>query len=319
VILKQIELDAGLSIAEIAKRSRLHAHTVNYSISKMREAGVLGQRRAAVNAYLLGFYDVHLIFSVASGDKARREKFIAVIKDDPNVAWFAEIGGTHQFALSVRVSEIQEIFNFTERLATNFPNLISNQQLSIVNSVVSYGREYLYGKRKNKKKFTNRVEKSLKISVDQIDYQILKGLSGLSYGSERELARLLGLPFSTVRRRITQLESDKVITGYYHHIDPFKLGNQVFKLLVFAQRQDPAFSKKLESFASDHENVVHCIEYLGSCQYELVVEVKEASLASNIAGMLRGIFDTQINDVHVIPIFRHFKANSFPGPQVNIN
>lgn len=310
-ILRTLELNADLTVAEIAKQTGMQTHAVAYYISKLKSSGILGPRRASVNSYRLGFFDFHFVFSLTTGSSTKRERFISALRKSPSVAWLAEVGGTHQFAMSVRVRQIQDALSFMAGVGEKFPNVIRSQQLSIVSSVTSFGRRYLYGKGRVVPSFKNKFEEALISSLDSIDYQILRGLSELDLSSERELARLIGLPFSTVRRRIGLLEESKVINGYYHHIDAAKLGFQIFKLLIFTRSQDSRFLQQLEDFAASQENAVHYIESLGSWQNELVVEVQEAVHASQLADKLQERFESQIDTIHVIPIFRYYKASAF--------
>ena len=312
-ILKNLELNANLSMDELAKRTRLQPHSVVYCIAKLKESQILGPRRASIDIYRLGFCDFHLVFSISTGNSLKREKFISALKSSPSVAWLAAIGGTHQFAMSIRATQVHEVLAFMAALRKSFPNFIRTQELSIVTAVKSYGREYLYGKRKAAEGFGSRVSDEQVYALDSTDKLILGGMSEFSLPSERELARLLGLPFSTVRRRIGILEKNKIINGYYHHIDAQKLGYQIFKLMIFCRAQDSTFLRHLEEFAAAHENIVHYLESFGSWQNELVVEVKEAAEASRIAAKVHEHFESQIDAVHVIPIFEYYKAVSFPA------
>jgi len=55
--------------------------------------------------------------------------------------------------------------------------------------------------------------------VDEKDEQILKILSRRSGFSSRKFSKLLGMPISTVHRRIKKMEQDGIITGYKALID----------------------------------------------------------------------------------------------------
>lgn len=312
-ILGVIELDAALSVGEIARRSKLQTHSVTYGISKLRDNGILGPMKASINAYRLGYCDFHLIFSLSTGKQAKRESFITAIGKTPQVNWLAEIGGTHQLAMSIRVRKMHEALTFMAHLREKFPNFIRDQQLSIINTIVSYGRQYLYGRRKSIQYFRNSVSGETIDSLDSVDYRILSGLSMVGFSSERELARHLGLSFSTLRRRIDLMEKDKIINGYYHHIDCSKVGYQIFKLLIFTRSQDARFLQQLEAFAAHHENVVHYLESLGAWQNEFVIEVQSALEASRLASRVHEQFDSHIEAIHVVPIFQYLKTTSFPG------
>ena len=62
------------------------------------------------------------------------------------------------------------------------------------------------------------------MSLNSKDSELLRCLNKNGRASQRELAATTGVALGTVNSHIKSLEKEKIIKGYYAHIDPEKIG-----------------------------------------------------------------------------------------------
>ena len=62
------------------------------------------------------------------------------------------------------------------------------------------------------------------MSLNSKDSELLRCLNKNGRASQRELAATTGVALGTVNSHIKNLEKEKIIKGYYAHIDPEKIG-----------------------------------------------------------------------------------------------
>lgn len=91
-----------------------------------------------------------------------------------------------------------------------------------------------------------------------------------------ELADLVGLSPSPCLRRVRQLESSGVITGYHAAVDPASVG-WGFRVLLHVEMavQDQATLEAFEASVVELDEVQHCVRLFGHPDYLLWVAVPD--------------------------------------------
>ncbi|MEE4591049.1 Lrp/AsnC family transcriptional regulator [Streptomyces sp. DSM 41524] len=90
------------------------------------------------------------------------------------------------------------------------------------------------------------------------------------------LSVVLGLSPSPCLRRVRQLESSGVITGYHAAADPAAIGRGFHVLLhVEMAAQDRATIEAFETAVTELDEVVHCLRLFGQPDYLLWVAVPD--------------------------------------------
>lgn len=310
-VLAAVEMNAQRSIGQIASLTRLHTHTVAYCLATLKSKKILGPLRASINKYKLGIAHLHLLFSINGSKMNQQDAVVNWLSKSPYTGWLAEVGGQHQYALSLRTQHRHEEAIAIKKLGSVFPNVIRSQSISIITAIHSFGRRFLGPTSVKRNSFKHETTDGEDFDLDPVDYKILSGLSTLNYSSERDLASRLQIPEATLRRRINILESLNIIDGYYHHVDTSLLGYQFFKLQIVSPSLGSELSERLVQYAKEEEHVVHLIETLSGWQAELQIEVRDAAHASEIANNVRRSLADTIEAVNIIPVLRVLHASPF--------
>ncbi|TMU99969.1 Lrp/AsnC family transcriptional regulator [Streptomyces sp. DASNCL29] len=112
--------------------------------------------------------------------------------------------------------------------------------------------------------------------MDKTDRAILAHLMENGRLANTELADLVGLSPSPCLRRVRQLESSGVITGYHAAADPAAIGRGFHVLLhVEMAAQDRATIEAFEAAVTELDEVVHCLRLFGQPDYLLWVAVPD--------------------------------------------
>jgi Lrp/AsnC family leucine-responsive transcriptional regulator len=114
-----------------------------------------------------------------------------------------------------------------------------------------------------------------KIDLDAIDHRILVELQSDGRMTNQELSDKVGLSPSPCLRRVRQLETEKVITGYVALIDPDKIGLSVTAFVrVRLSHQDDRHLAVFEEAVAAFPEVMECYLMTGEADYQLRVVVE---------------------------------------------
>ena len=81
--------------------------------------------------------------------------------------------------------------------------------------------------------------------MDKIDRTLLKILQKDSRVPLQVIAKRLGIPKSTVHYRISRLEREKVIEGYYAKLNPARLGYDYLAVVLVRAKYGPRYHQKV--------------------------------------------------------------------------
>lgn len=83
------------------------------------------------------------------------------------------------------------------------------------------------------------------VKLDKVDRSLLKILQQDSRVPLQIIAKRLGIPKSTVHYRISRLEREKIIEGYYAKLSPAKLGYDYLAVVLVKAKYGPLYHKKV--------------------------------------------------------------------------
>jgi DNA-binding Lrp family transcriptional regulator len=83
------------------------------------------------------------------------------------------------------------------------------------------------------------------VKLDKVDRSLLKILQQDSRVPLQVIAKRLGIPKSTVHYRISRLEREKIIEGYYAKLNPAKLGYDYLAVVLVRAKYGPRYHQKV--------------------------------------------------------------------------
>jgi DNA-binding Lrp family transcriptional regulator len=148
-----------------------------------------------------------------------------------------------------------------------------------------------------------------------IDYRILAGLFTHRGVSQRELARRLQLPASTVTDRIQRMERDRILLGYAFGMNTEWFGIRSYRILLSTRKNDQATWESLVGFCRRAKNVVCLIQCVGIWDFELHVETERSEEVGRVANALRQHLADGLLDLRRLSVTEFLKASSYPFTQ----
>ncbi len=311
-ILACIEHQAEQSIKETQKQTGLRAHTISYSLNRLKTKGIILGKAPFINLYPLGLTDYTIYFSLPSNSKNSSQNFFDCLMNSPGVSWLAKLGGEFQVGIAICARRIEEVSKLLNEISKNFGNVFYQKSISVRVSFYAFGRKYLRSKSNSPNILRSGLFEYSDVEIGEIDHRILSGISNMEFTSQREAARKLGIPISTFQRKIQTLEASGIIEGYIYRLNFSKLNVQTYRFLIYARGINLSLTKRLYEFSKKHPQILHFIECLGAWDYEIGVEVEHSEDATNITQSLYEHFGSEFNSIKTLQIYRHMKYSSYP-------
>ncbi|MGH1465641.1 MAG: Lrp/AsnC family transcriptional regulator [Cognatishimia sp.] len=118
-ILDELQRDVSLSLDEIARRVGSSKTPVWNRIRKLREAGIIKQQTAVLDAEALGFEACFFVLIRTSEHEADwQAKFLKALQDRPEVQEAHRLAGDIDYILKVRVANARAYDKFYQALIT---------------------------------------------------------------------------------------------------------------------------------------------------------------------------------------------------------
>ena len=309
-IISAAQLRRAAPVAKLRKLTGYRDHTIRYALQNCLESGVI-RRGVFVNLFRLGFTQYEIFFSLSSEQKDSREKLLRALIDSEQVSWVGDLGGEYHYAINICVRDVREVADFMEDLAARLGLIFVEKAVAARLSLSFFGNKYLSAKQNTRGTLAYATTRD-RVSIDETDHQILAALIRLNCPSRRDVAREIGLPFSTVDFRIRRLEQSKVIEGYYYRLDPALLGVQSYLLLVSAKGFKAERRESFLRFCREHLHIVLLIEAIGSWDFEIVVDVEESRRIIQVVQEIHDAFGAYIHSVKILPSFDYPKVREYP-------
>lgn len=309
-IVSHVQLRARVPLTQIAREVGCNHETARRCISLLLERGIL-KPYTLVDTCSLGFIEYAVYFSYSSGSPEEREKLVRTLVESPLVGTVAKFGGDFQYVILVYVRHPGELESFLRALGERHPGGLFEKHLVSRLSWTAFNAKYLCSDRT--KVFSLRYDyQPLTENISELDHRLLELLSEDPLLSHTELAREVGVARSTIEYHLQSLISRKVILGFGHWLDTGILNVQMFRFLIQANRVTSKLAEALYSFARDHLNVGGFVRSVGSWDFELRVEAREARTIGLIHQALLDRFGSQINSIKVLTLFQNLKNIFYP-------
>jgi DNA-binding Lrp family transcriptional regulator len=307
-ILKYIELNSEATVSEIAKTLDLREHIVRYSLRRLVDNNLL-VRRVFLNTYRLGYLRFSIFICLTPEGIEFKRQFIKALQKSEFVSLILELGGEFHLEINVTVRTLEELMSFLDWVSEKYGRLIFQKQMAIVTAHSVFGTTVLSKKTVPLPKlFYGPTEET--VVLDESGHRVLSALMRSRGSSSAELARLAGLPASTVVYRIKKLEQQKVIQGYTYWLKNIDV--QRYILLVNGRRTDRKVYQRLERFGGRNQFVTYLVSKAGSWDFELGLAVQNSSQIDSVIGALNRDFKELLSVVKICSLYSAHKGRDYP-------
>lgn len=309
-ILIELERNARQPNTQIARTVGLSSDVVKYRIDRLEKRGIIKGYLGYINFHKIGYLDYGLYIGLQRSDKEKEAQFKEYLIRHDRVTYFSKVGGHFSFIVGLLARDSIEFHKQLKDLSGRFGSIIYRKELITRISLQSYPRSYLLGDShvSNLPFFGGNIQSE---DIDYIDKSILSLLATDARISIVEMHQKLDIPASTMVSRIKNLESKKIITGYYALISSETFGYQSYNLLIKVPSLSESQESSLRSFCESHPNVTWLITTAGAWDFEIGVEVENQERLQEIIDAIKDQ-NQSIMDIDFLTIFNNLKYNQYP-------
>ena len=309
LLLAAVENDAEIPLARLSRTCKMQERTVRDSIQRLIQADVIYPMHL-IDVSRLGLLYFDVFFSIALRRDSLRQELLSFLTESDRVALLLELGGDYDYGMAICARQVHEVLEFLETLGSRFGDVFAEKAVVTRSSYTGFGRKYL----------TNRAVRPVIrlgaasdcVRIDEIDHAILRLLSRERTRSHAALARRLGLSVTTFRYRLEQLRAKQVLKGPIYAVTPWRYGYQSFRVLLSTKGLSPAFHEKLYEVCARHMQVVSMVTTLGSWDYELTIELEDATAMPVVVQELKYALGPWLAHTRTLPVFKYLKGSSYP-------
>ncbi len=311
-LIYELDLDASLSIKQLAKKVGLSREATRYRVKRLVENGVITRFITYLDFVKLGYFGYAIYCRYAPVGEEKKAELLAFLKNHDKVYWIAECGGRFDLAFSIFAKNPIEFEETLAGILNAFPNCLTDITLITKLEPHKYSREYLLSKKEPleiKYQQVKPAEEKLSIA----EKKILKHLTTNARKTAAEISRETKIPLSTVIYTAKKLIQKQVISGFTILLQPTAFGFQSFQVNVVTHNTTKEKIQRLFTYCQNHPNIIFAIKVLGEWNVEIIYEVENAKKMREQLIELRQKFNDIIKDAELLNLFEDYiKLDHYP-------
>jgi DNA-binding Lrp family transcriptional regulator len=311
LVLHAVLLQARHSVEKIAQQVGIQSHTVRRLITKLQEHKVLLGMRAYVNACALGLNEYQVFFSLPRTSLELQNKLLEHLTNLQGVSLLSELNGDPQFELHYMARNTSEALILLDSIRAITPEAHISSFSLTHEQYYSGVLGYLLRKSPDYSPLRfGPIDKT--VPTDALDHSLLCRLANFTVSSQRELARKLGVPESTVAARISSLETRGIIHGYYHLCDFKPLGLLPVVGLLYTSVLNQKLRRAIVDFCNAHPGIAYVDLTIGPYSTRIFMRAQSYDDARLIMQEIRNKFTDIIVAIRIMPQLKFMKHSTYP-------
>jgi DNA-binding Lrp family transcriptional regulator len=303
-------LNADIPLAQLTKSIGKPEHVVRHNLRRLLEEGVLSFH-PFIDLGRLGFSQYTLFFSLSHERNGDRDRLLRYLINCEETTWVGRMAGEFHYGVSICARNLEELNRFLDHLSESFGAIFFEKSLSILISFTHFRMKYL-SKRCGPREYLRFGTAAEQVETDELDHKLLSTYVRQPSHAIAELARSLGESASTVDYRYKRLRDSEVIKGALFFANTQLLGMSMYLLLIYLKSVTPAVKVNFFEFCRRHPHVNFLIEFLGTWDYEVGVEVQSPTALAAIVSELYNHFGSSLNTVRILTVIDHPKTIKYP-------
>ena len=310
IIAGYFQLQADVPSAIAAKALGIREHTVRRELDALVRRGVLVPY-PLIDSYRLGYLEHDLFFSLGGQPKRESAQFVRYLSSAPGISWVIEVGGPYQLGITVLARSALEAHGVLRGVSDRFPGMLTGRDLSLTVHWTLFRRRYLREELPAPKGISVAQAPEIEV-LDAVDRKILRQLSQERLRRQRDVARGIGVPESTVSYHLARLRERQIFRGFVFSVESSLFGVTPFRIHLWMRDFSSRGHQLVRRFAESHPNVVSLTERLGSPDFSMRVEVEDSDVVFSMGQELRDALGPELAKVEILPIFHERKISPYP-------
>ena len=285
-ILEVLDWNGRMPINKLAQRVRSNKDVVAYRMKKLEQSKTIVRYYPLLDMQKLGYHTSRVMFDLEELDPGKEQEFVQFLDKEINAGLIFRMDYPYRYGILVWTKSVYDVEQIIVKIKRKLGKALIRYTYSLFCTYKLYPKDYLFGKKFHEKSVT--LAPRAPVKYDTQDYRILQELGSNARLSTVQVAQKLGIPQTTVSRKIKQLERNGIILGYRAEINFIQLGFMNYFLEIYLD--DNNNLTQIESWANTTKNVMWLQKIIGTCDIEIEVEVKDRVELEALLNELRSKF-----------------------------
>jgi len=132
------------------------------------------------------------------------------------------------------------------------------------------------------------------VKIDDIDKLLLYSLSKNAKITNAELSKLTAISEEAVRKRIKNLEHQKIITGYRYLVNIYNMNMETYTIFLCFDNLSPEKENALRMYIQTNPNVYYSARFIGKYNVVIGVTAKDRLQFQDILDEIRNRYSNDI-------------------------
>jgi DNA-binding Lrp family transcriptional regulator len=303
-------LNANMPVKEVARRMGVREHQARRMRDSLTQREVL-QPIYLLDLYRLGFTDFRVFLSGITSPSKTRLAFEKRAMNHPLVYWLAKMGGAHQYALTFLAKDPSEMITFFPSVQPHPDGLNANKTIAIAGEWNIYTPNYLAPHYKDR--LSHSISSKERIPpLDKQEILILEALARNPSATSTGLARLTGIPSTSLAYRLDKLADLGVIRGQVYLFNNALVGVSAYRITIVEKGLSPASRERLRRSMANHPNVCAMLTCAGSFDFEVRFECGDPEQVEDFVQTVVDNFGEDLGAITVSQQLRTLKRIAYP-------
>lgn len=308
-ILKELLENSRSPLSQIGKRVRLSRENVYYRIQNLIKQGIIRDFVASIDYETLGFQQFVIFIEFDKIDKEKERQIIEYLKKEKSVSWIGILSGNWSLTFDIYAKTNKELNEFIGKFFNSFEHNIGDY--IILNLQES---NYFFNKIIDEGVSISNIKFKGNTKVDVVDLNILKKLNEDAKISYVDLSHDLNLSPNAIKKRIQNLEKNKIILGYSISINHKHFGLEWQGLQIKLRRPSEELEDKLKSYFKIDKRVIFYYHYnkSGIFDFDIGIIAKSSSELREFINRIRKEFYDEIKITNSFLVLEEISSHNLP-------
>jgi DNA-binding Lrp family transcriptional regulator len=309
-------LSAVTSAKEIASRMGVREHQVRRIRDSLIQREIL-KPIYLIDTYRLGFTDFRVFLAGITSPSKIRSAFEKRALSYPSVYWLAKMSGSYQYALTFLAKDATDMISFFPAMQPSPIGINAHKTIAIAGDWTIYSPNYLAPGYKHRDCHHLTCKERIP-PLDRQDILILETLSRNPAIHTAGLARLTGIPVTSLSYRLEKLTELKVVRGQFYLFNNSLIGISAFRITIVEKGLSPSQRERLRRYMSHHPNVCAILTCAGSFDFEVRFECGDPEEVEDFVQNIVDTFGEELGAIEVSQQLRILKRIAYPcSPTIN--
>lgn len=280
-IMYELHNNCRIPLKELARKLHIskeatHARIKNIEKSKLIETYTLVLNLGVIdyktNRIFLTFYPISNIL---------QDKIILELSKQDEITKIIRCRGIYDLSIEIKYKSIEELYIIITNFEKKYHNTLKIEKILMELVEEFYSKGFLNKGIKDpvKNKFAT------KISIDEIDTQILNQLVKNAKKSILELSKITSIPYATIKNRMNKLNESNLIAKYCAITNNLELGLQTFNVRI--KSNNPIKYEKLLVEIREQPNIIYFSRSLDEYPIDITISCRNYDEYKNVIDKLK--------------------------------